>query len=55
MNRLNRRDFLDRSKKTTLGLAAGVTVLANARSARAYAANEKVTLASVGGPVRHGS
>ena len=48
MNRLNRRDFLDRSKKTTLGLAAGVTVLANARSARAYAANEKVTLASVG-------
>ena len=48
MNRMNRREFLDRSKKTGLGLAAGVTILSNAASVRGAAANEKVILASVG-------
>jgi predicted dehydrogenase len=45
---LNRRQFLDRSKKTSLGLAAGVTVLSNAQSVWAAPANEKVVLAQVG-------
>ncbi len=48
MTRLSRRQFLNVSQKTGLGIAAGVTILADARSARAYAANEKVMLASVG-------
>ncbi len=48
MSTVNRREFLDRSKRTSLGLAAGVTLLSDARSARAYAANEKISLASVG-------
>ena len=41
MTLINRRKFLDRSKKTGLGLAAGMTILADARSARAAPANEK--------------
>ncbi|MCR4413513.1 MAG: Gfo/Idh/MocA family oxidoreductase [Thermoguttaceae bacterium] len=45
---LNRRQFLDRSKKTSLGLAAGVTLLANARSVWAAPANDKIVLAQVG-------
>jgi predicted dehydrogenase len=54
MKGFTRREFLDRSKKTALGLAAGMTILGSARSARAgtgrrpVAANEKTTLASVG-------
>ncbi len=45
---LNRREFLDRSKKTTLGMAAGVTLLADAGSARGAPAADKVVLAAVG-------
>src|SRR5574340_527193 len=48
MTTINRREFLERSKQAGLGLAAGVTILRSAQSARAYSANEKVTLASVG-------
>ncbi|NQT38341.1 MAG: Gfo/Idh/MocA family oxidoreductase [Planctomycetes bacterium] len=48
MHRLNRREFLDRSKKTALGAAAAVTILADARSVRAAPANETIRLASVG-------
>ncbi len=48
MTAINRREFLQRSKKTGVGLAVGVTILSNAESARAYAANEKLQLASVG-------
>ena len=48
MKSLNRREFLDTAKKTSVGLAAGVTILQSAKSVRAYTANEKVVLASVG-------
>ncbi|MHC4399948.1 MAG: Gfo/Idh/MocA family protein [Planctomycetota bacterium] len=48
MTRLNRRDFLNASKQTGLGLAAGVMVLENAKSVRAAPENEKVILAAVG-------
>ncbi len=48
MSRLNRRDFLEQSKKTTLGLAAGVTLLANAGSVRGAPAADKIILAAVG-------
>jgi len=48
MSRLNRRQFFEASKTALPATAVGLTILANARSARAYAANEKVTLASVG-------
>ena len=48
MSRLNRREFLDATKKSLPAAAVGLTILANAKSARAYAANEKVVLASVG-------
>ena len=45
---INRRKFLDCSKKTTLGLAAGVTILSDATSVRAAPANDKIILAMVG-------
>ncbi len=48
MNNLSRREFLQRSKRTGLGLAAGVTVLGNAASVRGTPAAEKVVLAAVG-------
>ena len=48
MTDFNRREFLDRSKQTTLGLAAGLTILENAKSARGAPAAEKVILAAVG-------
>ena len=48
MTGINRREFLKRSKKTSLGMAAGLTILSNAQSVRAYRANDKVTLAMVG-------
>ena len=48
MAAINRREFLNRSQKTSLGLAAGVTILASARSVRAAPANEKVVLCSIG-------
>lgn len=48
MTSLNRREFLDRSKKTSLGVAAGMTILSNAKSARGAPAADKVILAAVG-------
>ncbi len=48
MSEINRRSFLDRTQKATLGLAAGVTVLADPRSVRATPANDRLVLAMVG-------
>ena len=48
MTTINRRQFLDQSKRTGLGMAAGVTILANAASVRAAPAADKVVLASMG-------
>lgn len=48
MTAINRRQFLDHSKKTALGVAAGVTILRNARSVRAAAAADTIVLAMVG-------
>jgi predicted dehydrogenase len=48
MKRIDRRGFLDRSGKTGLGLAAGITILANAGSVRGAPANEKVSLGLIG-------
>lgn len=48
MTSINRREFLDRSKKTTLGLAAGLTILQNAASVRGAPAADKIVLAAVG-------
>jgi len=48
MSEVNRRQFLERSKQTTLGVATGVTILANAASARGAVAADKVILAAVG-------
>ncbi len=48
MSRINRRQFLDVSKKSLPATAVGLTILANARSVRAYAANEKITMALIG-------
>lgn len=45
---MNRRDFLDRTGKTTLGLATGMTILSNPRSVRATPANDKLSLAMIG-------
>ena len=45
---LNRRQFLERSKTTGLGLAVGMTILANPRSVRAAPANDKIVMAIVG-------
>ena len=48
MTSFSRRTFLDHSKKTALGVAAGLTVLKNPRSARGAPAADKVILAAVG-------
>jgi predicted dehydrogenase len=48
MTAIDRREFLDRTKKTGLGLAAGVTILANSKSVRGAPAADKIILASVG-------
>ncbi|NLX99186.1 MAG: Gfo/Idh/MocA family oxidoreductase [Rhodopirellula sp.] len=45
---MDRRQFLQHSKTTTLGLAAGTVLLGNAKSVRATPANDKVILAIVG-------
>ncbi len=45
---MNRREFLDRTGQTTLGLAAGITILSDARSVRATPANDKISLAMIG-------
>ena len=48
MTNLNRRQFLDRTKTTGLGMAAGLTILANAASVRGTPANDKITLGLIG-------
>ena len=48
MTSFSRREFLDRSKKTTLGLAAGLTILKNSKSVRGAPSADKVILAAVG-------
>ncbi len=48
MKSLSRREFLQASQRTGLGLAAGVTILQNARSVRGAPAADKVILAAVG-------
>ena len=48
MTTINRREFLDRSQKTGLGLAAGLTILGNAASVRGAPANDKIIMAVVG-------
>lgn len=44
----NRRMFLKRTQRSALGLAAGVTILADARSVRAAPANDRLVLAMIG-------
>jgi len=55
MSTLNRREFLGRSQKAGLGLAAGLTILSDPKSVSAAPANEKVFLAQVGCGGRGGS
>ncbi len=48
MKKMGRRAFLDRSAKSTLGMAGGLTVLANPGSVRATPANDRLKLAMIG-------
>ncbi len=48
MTKINRRTFIDQSAKAGAGLAAGLTILRNAKSVRGAPANEKLVLALVG-------
>jgi predicted dehydrogenase len=48
MTNINRREFLRNAKKTGLGLAAGLTILGDARSVRAAPANDRLVMALVG-------
>lgn len=48
MSAITRRDLLDRSRKTTLGFAAGVTILADARSVSASPAHDRLVPAMIG-------
>jgi predicted dehydrogenase len=48
MTKYNRREFLDHSKTTGLAVAAGVTILADAQSAKAAPANEKIVMGVMG-------
>ena len=48
MPEINRRQFLERSRRSTLGFAAGTTILSSARSVRAAPANERLVLAMIG-------
>ena len=47
-DRIHRRAFLDQSKQAGLGLAAGVTILGDPRSARAAPAADKIVMGIVG-------
>ena len=44
----NRREFLKKTRATSLGMAAGVTILANAKSVRGAPAADKVNLGFIG-------
>jgi len=48
MKKIGRRQFLDRSTKTTFALGGAVTLLADPRSARATPANDRLALAIIG-------
>jgi predicted dehydrogenase len=48
MTAISRRAFLGHSKKAGIQVAAGATILANARSARAAPANEKIIMGAIG-------
>jgi predicted dehydrogenase len=48
MSTMNRRTFLDRSKNSAIGVAAGLTILGNSGSVRGAPAADKVILAAVG-------
>jgi predicted dehydrogenase len=48
MSKINRRQFLEHSRTSTLGFAAGTTILGSARSVRAAPANERLVLAMIG-------
>ncbi len=48
MTSMNRRKFLDQSKKAGIGLAAGVTILSDPASVWAAPANDKIIMALVG-------
>ena len=48
MSEIDRRRFLDRVRKTTLGVAGSLTVLANPGSVRAAPANDRLKLAMIG-------
>jgi len=45
---MNRREFLSRSKRATLGVAAGTLILRDSRSVAATPANDKLVMALVG-------
>jgi len=47
-SKMNRRGLIDRSGKTSLGLAGGITLLINAQSVRAAPVNEKIRLGLIG-------
>ncbi len=55
MAAMHRRSFLRNSTDAGLGLAAGITILADPRSVRGAPANEKVVLAAVGCGGRSGA
>ncbi|MHB8901031.1 MAG: Gfo/Idh/MocA family protein, partial [Thermoguttaceae bacterium] len=48
MTNKGRREFFSRSARAALGLAGGITILADPRSVRAAPANDRVILAIVG-------
>jgi hypothetical protein len=48
MTKMNRRQFLDNTKTGSLGVAAGLTILGNAASARGAPAADSVRLGMIG-------
>ncbi len=47
-SKLQRREFLTTASKSTMGIGAGITVLANSKSAIAAPANDRISLAMIG-------
>ena len=52
MTQFDRRSFLKKGSAGAAGFSAGLTVLANSKSAKAYAENEKVSAALIGAGYR---
>jgi len=48
MAEINRREFLHRTRSTSVGIAAGVTILGNAASVRSAPAADKIVLGMIG-------